>query len=132
MFRDGLRIGGIDRRSGGAWSNGDLLAVQDGTIVAGSGSGHFGTATIDFGATYVDTGEVVVTGQAWVTGSSHLQSWMQGDDSTADSSASEHEFLAASSVFIVTDRVVGVGFTVRAFVEPGYAQGDFTVHWEGS
>jgi hypothetical protein len=131
MFRDGLRINGIDCRTG-AFTSGQSLVFNGSAIVGGSGGGaNFGTSTIDFGSDFTDSGSVVVTGQTWVTSGSHIRAWVQ-DDSTADSSASEHEFLAASSTFVITDRVVGVGFTIHAYPDPGFAQGDFTVHWEGS
>lgn len=115
----------------GAWSDGQYLKRVGATAVgAAVPTPNFGTATLDFGATFTDTISVTVTGQTWVTATSSIQAWVQ-DDSTADSSTSEHEYLAATIALTVVSRVVGTGFTINAFSEDGFCKGQFTVHWEG-
>jgi hypothetical protein len=131
MFRDGLRIGGIDRRVSGTWSAGDLLSVNGATIIPGSAGGRFGTAVIDFGATFTDTASAVIIGQTWVTASSAIRAWMMADV-TADSTAEEHESLAATCELEILSRIAGTGFTINAYSEAGFCKGQFTVHWEAN
>jgi hypothetical protein len=131
MFRDGLRVDGVDARVTGSFAPGDALTFDGTNIVSGAASGgsHFATATVDFGASFTDSASATVTGQTWVTSSSSIQAWLQ-DDSTADSTADEHTLLGQDGKLVVTDRVVGTGFTINMWLEGTLAKGQFTVHWE--
>lgn len=91
---------------------------------------HQGTATLDFGATPIDDGSVVVTGQSWVTASSLIDAWVMRS-TTADNTADEHEALATFGQFIVTDLVVGVGFTIQCNLTLGLCTGTASINWQG-
>jgi hypothetical protein len=132
VFRDGLRIDEVDARTSGAWANGDVLKFDGTGIVAGSAGAAHGVAVLDFGATFTDTASVTITGQSWVTSGSDIDAWMVADESTADNTSAEHEALAASSAFVVTTRVPGVGFTINAYSDDAFAQGTFRIYWMGT
>lgn len=131
MFRDGLRIGGIDRRVSGSWAAGNLLSVNGSTIVAGSGGSNFGTAVLDFGSSFTDSASVAITGQTWVTASSPIRAWFMADI-CSDTIEAEHEYLGATCGLQVVDRVAGVGFTINAYSNDGFGRDLFLVHWEGT
>lgn len=90
-----------------------------------------GTATLAFGASPVVEATVVVTGQAWVTANSEIHAYFMAA-STAGNGTDEHLQAGAFMRLVVGDLVVGVGFTIYAYVTHGYVTGDFTVCWEGS
>jgi hypothetical protein len=91
--------------------------------------GAQGSATLDFGSGDPQTEDTVaVTGQAGIVSGSHVEAfWMR--DSTADSTADEHEGMAAYCRLVVGDIVAGTGFTIYANMIAGEALGQFTVRW---
>lgn len=118
-------------------ADGKLFTKKDnGTVVeigagGGGGSGttiYAGTATLDFGAVGGNVATVTVTGQSWVTGSSHIDAFLMGTDTSSDHNAEEH------SIVNMTTRVVtltaGTGFTIQAFSE-WTLRGTWTIHWRG-
>ena len=134
MFRDGLRLNGIDRRVSGTWSNGDLLSVSGSSIVAtapGGGGANAGTVTLDFGATPAETASVTVTGQTWVASGSQIKAFFMRS-TTAGNSADEHEEGGAMCPLVVGDLVAGTGFTIYANPINSYGLGQFTVGFIGS
>jgi hypothetical protein len=115
-------------------ADGKLFTKKDnGTIVeiGGSAGGttiYAGTAMVDFGAGGGNVATVAVTGQAWVTSTSHIDAFLMGTDSTADHNADEH------SIVDMTARVIsitaGTGFTIQAFSN-WTLTGTFKLHWRG-
>lgn len=108
---------------------------DDGTVVeigAGGGGGgttiYAGTATVDFGSAGGNVATVAVTGQTWVTATSHLDAFLMGTDTTADHNADEH------GIVNMTTRIIsitaGTGFTIQAFSE-WTLRGTFKLHWRG-
>lgn len=115
-------------------ADGKLFTKTDsGTVVeiGGSSGGttlYAGTATVDFGSTGGNVATVAVTGQTWVTATSHIDAFMMGTDTTADHNADEH------GIVNMTTRIIsitaGTGFTIQAFSE-WTLQGTFKLHWRG-
>lgn len=108
---------------------------DDGTVVeigAGGGGGgttiYAGTATVDFGSAGGNVATVAVTGQTWVTATSHIDAFLMGTDTTADHNADEH------AIVNMTTRIIsitaGTGFTIQAFSE-WTLRGTFKLHWRG-
>lgn len=116
----------------GSLSEGQLLQVSGSYVGGATGSlPVFGTATLDFGATATDTGQVTVTGQSWVTISSQVHAWFMASDVTANNGVYDHWMAATIIPLTVASQVPGDGFTIFAIVTMGKATGQFTVHWEG-
>lgn len=90
-----------------------------------------GTATIDFGTgtqRKVDA-SVVVTGQAAILTSSHVEAFMQGD-TTADHSPDEHVIGKSMIDLVCSDIIAGTGFTIYGIYDhQSGVTGQFTVHW---
>lgn len=81
--------------------------------------GSQGSTTVDFGAT-PGTNHVTkaVTGQGTIIAGSHVEAFIQGNDSTADHNVYEHSTLLPQYVsFSMSDVVAGTGFTINAFTE---------------
>jgi hypothetical protein len=84
----------------------------DVTIAAASGSGNFGTTTVDFGAfPGKSDASVAVTGQAGIVAGSKVNAWLRLVDS-ADHLADEH-WVESLRVF-AGSIVAGTGFTIYA------------------
>lgn len=90
----------------------------------GGGGGTTGTATINFGATPVDSATVVVTGQAGITATSAVRAFFL-DDTTGDNDAQAHLQAGALMPLVVGNRVVATGFTIYADVIAGMVTGQF-------
>ena len=88
-----------------------------------------GIATIDFGSTDTDEGSVVVTGIAAMTATANVFAFIQEDDTTADNTAEDHKVLGFFAKCTVSNRIVGVGFTINVRLEAGYARGTYKVHY---
>lgn len=72
-----------------------------------------GTAIIDFGAAPgVNEASIAVTGQATISATSKVESFVMGDDTTADKTASDHKYFAALVGLTVGTPTAGVGFTI--------------------
>lgn len=67
------------------------------------------TVAVDFGATFGCYAETVVTGQAWVTATSAIAVTPQG------AAGDEIETALHGFSAVITDRVVGTGFTLRVY-----------------
>jgi hypothetical protein len=115
-------------------ADGKLFTKKDsGSVVeiGGSAGGttlYAGTATVDFGSAGGNVATVAVTGQTWVTATSHVDAFLMGTDSTADHNADEH------GIVNMTTRIIsitaGTGFTIQAYSE-WTLTGTFKIHWRG-
>lgn len=81
--------------------------------------GAQGSTTLDFGAIPgTNTASATVTGQATIAAGSHVEAFIQGNDSTAEHNAYEHNTLLPQYVSLACDTVVaGTGFNINAFTE---------------
>jgi len=88
------------------------------------------TSTVDFGATPTDEATAVITGLTDMTTSAHVECWLQGDDTTADNVAANHDALqfCMSGPPQAEARVAGTGFTARFRLAFGLAKGTFKFH----
>lgn len=69
---------------------------------------------------------VTVTGQAGITTTSHVEAWIQGNDSTADHNAYEHSMVP---ITVRPENIVnGTGFDIVATSDLRLT-GQFKVHW---
>lgn len=116
-------------------ADGKLFTKKDnGTVVeigAGGGGGttiYAGTATVDFGSGGGNVATVAVTGQAWVTATSHIDAFLMGTDTTANHNADEHSIVNMTAR--ITSITAGTGFTIQAFSE-WTLTGTFKLHWRG-
>lgn len=116
---------GLSPASGGGTAN---FLRADGTWAVPASGWAFGTAILDFGASPAVEASIVITGQAAITGTSHVQAWIQRD-TTADNGTDEHEQAAMSSTLVCGAIVAGTGFTIFGRMLIGYAIGQFKVHW---
>ncbi len=90
---------------------------------------------IDFGTSFsggTNASTVVITGQAGITTTAHVEAWLQGDDASSFSTSFhkpyEQMFLSNYMGFACGDIVAGVGFTIYAFTELRIT-GALKVHW---
>jgi hypothetical protein len=80
--------------------------------------GATGTATINFGATPgTNIASVTVTSQPDIIGTSAVEGWFMGLDSTADHNATEHSMMPLAVVLTPTAIVAGTGFTLTALTQ---------------
>lgn len=88
-----------------------------------------GTATIDFGA-FPGSNEasIAVTGQTSITATSKAESWIMGDDTTSDHTASDHRYFALLAGLTCGTPSAGVGFTIYAR-STEKLQGTFALRW---
>lgn len=96
----------------------------------GGGGGNFVSVEVNFGTgdTNVST---VVTGQAWVTGSSVIVCGPTAF-STADRADGADDAVIEQLTCVPHTRVVSTGFTVSAHVATGFTRGRFICHCTGS
>jgi hypothetical protein len=104
---------GLYARIGGVW-----VSLGGGT----SGGGNSVTVTVDFGASFTDKAQTVVTGQAWVAAGTELV----GNVFTPAGTDPDEMYLLGMRVEI-SDIVAGVGFTVTVYSETE-AKGTYNVH----
>jgi hypothetical protein len=83
------------------------------TPAGGGGGGNSTTQTVDFGASFTDKAQVVVTGQSWVTSSSEIVAHIK-TPSTVD----PDEIRLLEFQIVISDLVNGVGFTITVYSEP--------------
>lgn len=88
-----------------------------------------GTATIDFGA-FPGSNEasVSVTGQTSILGTSKAESFVMGDDTTSDHTASDHRYFSALVGLSCGTPSAGTGFTIYARSTEKLT-GTFSVRW---
>ena len=70
-----------------------------------------GTATLDFGAAPGSNEAQVSVADTSVGAGSYVESWISGNDSTADHTAADHRYLAAW-IGVTAEAVAGVGLTI--------------------
>lgn len=104
----------------------------DCTISGGGGGGSANTVavTVDFGAGDT-TASTVVTSQAWVTSSSIIACAPTLLAATGRAEGAEDAIIEGLTV-AVSNRVAGVGFTVKAAVAQGQTQGAYVIHCTGA
>lgn len=97
----------------------------------GGGSANVATVDLDFGSAGNTSATTVVTGQAWVTGTSRI---ICAPTAFSTSTRAEGADDASIEGLVVTpySRVVGTGFTVKGSIQRGEAFGVFTVNCVGS
>lgn len=87
-----------------------------------------GNATFNFGsAPGTNIVTVAVTGQAAITGSSDVEAYLTGVDSTADHNAYEHGVL--DLIIRVVSITAGVGFTLQAVSPTTRLTGQVKCRW---
>jgi hypothetical protein len=90
-------------------------------------AGAVGTATLDFGAAPgTNIVSVVVTGQASITGTSSVEAFMMGTDSTATHNTYEHSMVPIRLSCIAI--AAGTGFTIQGISETRLT-GTFVIRW---
>lgn len=90
--------------------------------------GAKGSATIDFGASMSSEASVVVTGQASILTTSHVEAWIM-EDSTSDNDAEAHRTLGLFARCHCESLVAGTGFTISLLLADIEATGTFVVRW---
>lgn len=87
----------------------------------GGGGGNSVTTIVSFGASFTDSASTVVTGQSWVTTGSEITAQV-----VCDSGVDPLEVALLDFKIVISDLVVGVGFTVTLYSMP-QAKGDYSV-----
>lgn len=88
-----------------------------------------GVAEIDFGA-FPGSNEasVTVTGQDAIGANSKAESWVMGDDTTTDHTASDHKYLPLFASFTCGNPVAATGFTIHGRSAQKLT-GKYTLRW---
>lgn len=94
------------------------------TVTPG-GSGNAVNVVCDFGASFTDKAQTVVTGEAWVTGTSVLNA-----EVLTNSGTDPDEMFLLGIRAVVSDIVPGDGFTITLYSE-AEARGTYTVMVSG-
>lgn len=97
----------------------------------GGGSANTVAVTVDFGASGSDTTQTVVTGQAWVSGTSVIVCGLTAV-ATASRTEGSEEGVWEGLVSAVHSRVAGTGFTLLANPRFGRAIGSYVFHCTGA
>lgn len=79
----------------------------------GGGGGNSVTAVLDFGASFTDKAQTVVNGQAWVTAASEIVTQVK-----TPAGVDPDELRLLDFAPVISDIVVGTGFTVTLYSEP--------------
>lgn len=77
------------------------------------GGGNSTTQTVDFGSSFTDKAQVVVTGQSWVTTTSEIVAHIK-----TPSAVDPDEIRLLEFQVIISDLINGVGFTITVYSEP--------------
>jgi len=109
----------------------DTGAKTSCSIPGGSGSVNVVEVEVDFGATGNDTASTVVTGQAWVTGTSKIVC-SPTMLSTADRAEGAEDVLLEGIEVAIHTRVAATGFTLTAHAPVRLAFGKFLFHCTGA
>jgi hypothetical protein len=88
---------------------------------AGGGGGNSVAVPVDFGASFTDKAQAVVTGQAWVAAGSEIVAHL-----LTPAGADPDEMRLLDMRTVISDIVPGDGFTVTVYSETE-AQGSYTV-----
>lgn len=97
----------------------------------GGGGGNAVSVTLAFGADGSDTASTVVTGQAWVTGTSIIACAPTLLASSPWRIAGSEDAVIEGLVVAIHTRVAGTGFTLTGGPRLGRAIGDYIVHCIG-
>ena len=99
--------------SGPATFIGTTLNIPNYATGGGGGSGNSTTQTVDFGSTFTDKAQIIVTGQSWVTTTSEIITQIKTPTSTDPDEMRLFEF-----EIVISDLIDGVGFTITVYSEP--------------
>ena len=94
--------------------------IDDSPVTPG-GSGNSVTVGCDFGESYADKAQTVVTGEAWVTADSEIVAMVR-----TPASVDPDEMYLLDIKPVISDLVAGVGFTVTLYSQPE-ATGEYDV-----
>lgn len=86
-----------------------------------------GTATLDFGATPVDTATVLVSGQSGLTSASFIEAFFM-QETTADNGVDEHAEGAALCP-LLCELVSASSFNIHAHPIAMFGIGQFKIRW---
>ncbi len=88
-----------------------------------------GTATIDFGS-FPGSNEasVSITGQATISGTSKVEAYIMGDDTTSDHTANDHRYLGLFAALTCGTPTAATGFTIY-LRSTEKLQGTFALRW---
>lgn len=125
----GVYYGGNGHLRVRAIADGQYLLRSGNTIVGGpgggGGSGEGVNVTVDFGATFTDKAQAVVTGEAWVAAGSSLTA-----NVVCPVGTDPDEMYLLNFRTVISDKVVGDGFTITVYTE-AEAKGTYTVNCVG-
>ena len=98
-------------------SDGTKFLRDDGTFVTpaggGGGGGNSTTQTVDFGSTFTDKAQIIITGLTWVTTTSEIIAHVKTPITVDPDEIRLLEFIT-----VISDLVNGVGFTLTVYSEP--------------
>lgn len=113
------------------WVNGTkVLGSTSATLTAyittsgfggGGGGGNSVTTTVNFGASFTDKAQSVVTGQTWVTVNSEIVAHIKTPSGT-----DPDEMYLINPEVVISDLIAGTGFTVTVYTE-AEAKGTYDV-----
>lgn len=108
----------------------DKLMLRKGStsieVGASSGGANKVAVSLNFGATFTDKAQAIVTGQTWVTASSVIVAQVMTPPGVDSDEMSLLNFRTH-----ISDLVDGVGFTVTLYAE-SFAKGSYTVNCMGA
>lgn len=137
LFDEGTRLGQVRNLncSGAGVTCTRNAVTSTGTVTVTGGGGGGGSAntvavTVDFGAGNT-TASTVVTSQAWVTSSSIIVCAPTLLAASGRAEGAEDAIIEGLTVAI-SNRVAGVGFTVKAAPAQGQTQGAYVIHCTGA
>jgi len=88
-----------------------------------------GTATIDFGASPgSNEASIAVTGQSSILATSKVEAYIMADDTTADKTASDHQYAACFINLTCGTPTASTGFTIYGR-STEKMQGTFALRW---
>jgi hypothetical protein len=87
-----------------------------------------GTATIDFGATPIDTATVLVSGLSGLSVGTHKEAFFQDDDTATGNTADDHKFMRMFAR-AGCEYVSATEMNINVYLQAGQATGQFTVHY---
>lgn len=104
---------GTDATINAAGANAGVMSAADKLKLDGLTATNSLTVACDFGASFTDKAQTVVTGQTWVTANSEIIVSIK-----TPSGVDPDEIRLLDIKPIISDLVVGTGFTLTAYSEP--------------